>query len=700
MKTNRGILIASLMCALGLTAARAADVWISDRDLRLIQGWGEPQRNRSVDRNLLSIGGKKFDHGIGTHANSLMRISLGGTAQQFTAQVGLDDEAEPVGSVAFTVAGDGKTLFESGPMRKGDAPKNVSVDLQGVRRLVVSVSDAGGGINYDHADWADAKIVMNEGQPRTIAPTNLPTMGILTPKPGPAPRINGPKVFGVRPGHPFLFTVAVTGDRPITYAADGLPSGLSIDPATGFIRGTVKDKGEYKVTLRAKNAAGEAKRDFKIVCGPLIGLTPAMGWNSWNVFGRAVSDELARTAADAMVKDGPYGRLIDHGWTYVNLDDGWERAPHRDTTNQDALYEGPTRDEKGRFITNSKFPDMKALGDYIHSKGLKFGIYSGPGPTTCQRLEASYQHELIDAQTWAEWGVDYLKYDWCSYDTVAAREAAARVGTNAPNPETTSIQNTNAAGTTNSAARRGRGPRIPLIREEQVKPYRIMGEALATIPRDIIYSLCQYGRDSVWEWGASVDGNSWRTTGDITDTWSSLSSIGFRQGGHEKWVGPGRFDDPDMLIVGKVGWSARVRNTRLMPNEQYTHITLWCLLASPLLMGCDMAQLDEFTLNLLCNDEVLEVNQDPLARQGSRISQNGQLEVWAKDLEDGSKAVGLFNRSDDDAIVTAKWSDLGVSGKQAVRDLWRQQPEGFFDKEFSATIPRHGALLFKIAPVK
>src|SRR5262245_9176124 len=464
MKTNRGILIASLMCALGLTAARAADVWISDRDLRLIQGWGEPQRNRSVDRNLLSIGGKKFDHGIGTHANSLMRISLGGTAQQFTAQVGLDDEAEPVGSVAFTVAGDGKTLFESGPMRKGDAPKNVSVDLHGVRTLVLSVSDAGDGINYDHADWADAKIVMSEGRPRMIAPTNLPTMGILTPKPAPAPRINGPKVFGVRPGNPFLFTVAATGDRPMTYAADGLPSGLRIDPATGFIRGTIKDKGEYKVTLRAKNALGEAKREFKIVCGPMIGLTPALGWNSWNVFGRAVSDELARTAADAMVKDGPYGRLIDHGWTYINLDDGWERAPHRETTtNQDALYEGPTRDDKGRFITNSKFPDMKALGDYIHGKGLKFGIYSGPGPTTCQGLEASYEHELIDAQTWAEWGVDYLKYDWCSYDRVASAEAAARVGTNAVAQMTAT--NT-MAGSTNGA-RRGRGPRIPLIREEQ-----------------------------------------------------------------------------------------------------------------------------------------------------------------------------------------------------------------------------------------
>src|SRR5436190_5232352 len=372
MKTHRGMIVASLACAVGLNAAATESFWLADLDLRVDQEWGKPQRNLSVDQHALSIAGKKFDHGLGTHATSLLRVVLGANAEQFTAQVGVDDEVTETGSIAFTVAGDGKTLWESGTLHKGDAPKDVSVDLHGVRTLVLSVSDTGDGINSDHADWADAKIVMNEGRPRMIAPTNIPAMGILTPKPGPAPRINGTKVFGVRPGHPFLFTVAVTGDRPMTYAADGLPSGLRIDPATGFIRGTVKDKSEYKVTLRAKNAAGEDKRDFKIVCGPLIGLTPALGWNSWNVFGRNVSDELARTAADAMVKDGAYGRLIDHGWTYINLDDGWERAPLRENAQrQDALQEGPTRDEQGRFITNSKFPDMKALGDYIHNKGLK-----------------------------------------------------------------------------------------------------------------------------------------------------------------------------------------------------------------------------------------------------------------------------------------------------------------------------------------
>ncbi len=548
------------------------------------------------------------------------------------------------------------------------------------------------------------------GRSEAPAPaTNEPAL-ILTPKPSPKPRINGARIFGVRPGNPFLFTIPATGDRPMTYSAQGLPAGLALDPQTGRITGIIKEKGEYVVTLGAQNSQGKAERKLKIVCGAQIGLTPAMGWNSWNVFGRSVSDVLARTAADAMVKDTPYGRLIDHGWTYINLDDGWERSP-RET---DQLYEGPTRDENGRFITNKKFPDMKALADYIHGMGLKFGIYSGPGPTTCQGLEASYQHELIDAQTWADWGVDYLKYDWCSYSQIASREAAARLGTNATSqassqPTNTAVQpatGTNQAAGTNAPGRRGgrggRGRGVPLTHEDHLKPYRLMGEILPKMPRDIIYSLCQYGNDNVWEWGASVNGNSWRTTGDIQDTWSSLSRIGFAQGGHEKYVGPGHFDDPDMLIVGKVGWGPRVRPTRLTPNEAYTHISLWCLLCSPLLMGCDMAQLDEFTLNLVCNDEVIEVNQDPLGRQAARVARDTdkQVEVWAKPMEDSSQAVGLFNRSDEETTVTARWADLGVSGRQQVRDLWRQQDVGSYDGQFETKVPRHGVVLVKIAPAR
>jgi alpha-galactosidase len=473
---------------------------------------------------------------------------------------------------------------------------------------------------------------------------------ILTPKPSPKPRINGPKVFGVRPGNPFLFIIPATGTKPIEFAAEGLPSGLTIDKATGRITGTVKEKGTFKVTLTAKNALGSATRPFRIEVGNRIALTPPLGWNSWNCFADAVDDNKVRSAADAMVNSG----LVNHGWAYINIDDCWEIKPNSD----DPMLMGEQRNASGMINTNKKFPDMKALGDYIHFKGLKMGIYSSPGPLTCAGFTASYQYEEKDALQYALWGIDYVKYDWCSYDRIAK--------------DRTSLT-------------------------ELQKPYLVMRAALNKVQRDIVFSLCQYGMGDVWKWGGEVGGNSWRTTGDITDTWESMSEIGFSQAGHELYAKPGNWNDPDMLVVGKVGWGPQLHPTGLTPNEQYTHISLWCLLNSPLLIGCDMTQLDEFTQNLLTNDEVLEVSQDPLGKQAARISKDGDLEVWAKEMEDGSKAVGLFNRGVWKSEIKVKWSDLGIQGKQLVRDLWRQKDLGSFSDEFKVPVPRHGVVLVKIS---
>ncbi len=623
---------AALVCYGSL---QAETFGVQTLDLALVeQGWGSPHSNQSVEGHPLTIGGKAFNHGLGTHANSTFRIALNGNAERFIASVGIDDEVGQRGSVVFKITGDRKTLWESGTMRGGGPAKEISVDLHGVKVLILSVTDAGDGINYDHADWADAQITMTDGKPQALAPPREPAI-VLTPKAGPKPRINGARVIGVRPGSLFLFTIPATGERPMTFSATKLPPGLSLDPSTGLITGALGSKGTFTVRLRAKNTRGTAERLLQIVCGDTIALTPPMGWNSWNCFACDVTEANVRAAADTVVASG----LINHGWTYINIDDCWEAG----------------RDADGKVLSNAKFPDMKALTDYVHSKGLKIGLYSSPGPKTCAGHEGSYKHELLDAQRYAEWGFDYLKYDWCSYSQIA------------PQP----------------------------THEQLLKPYQVMRAALDQVPHDILFSLCQYGMGNVWEWGAQV-GNCWRTTGDITDTWSSMSAIGFGQAGHEKYAGPGHWNDPDMLVVGYVGWSAKVRPTHLTPNEQYTHITLWCLLCSPLLIGCDMTKLDDFTLNLLTNDEVLDVNQDPLGRQAARIAKDGQSQVWAKDMMDGSKAVGLFNLGEDDAPVVVKWADLGLKGKLKVRDLWRQQDLGKFADQFQAAVPRHGVVLVKV----
>ncbi len=476
---------------------------------------------------------------------------------------------------------------------------------------------------------------------------------ILTPRPGPAPRINGPRVYGARPGSSFLFAIPATGDRPMEFEADGLPDGLSLDRQTGIITGSLGRKGESVVTLRATNAAGRAERRFRIVAGDRLALTPPMGWNSWYCLYDKVTDRDMRAAADAIVTKG----LIDHGYAYVNIDDCWAVKPG----SSGPLLGGEPRDGQGRINANGKFPDMKAMTDYIHAKGLKAGIYSSPGPLTCARHTASYQHEEQDARRFAEWGFDFLKYDWCSYRKIAKDESP----------------------------------------EELKKPYILMNEALRKLNRDIVFNLCQYGMGKVSEWGAEVGGHCWRTAGDLGiaphGLWANIDRIGFGQNGLEKWAGPGHWNDPDYLLLGKIGDRAGgLVPTPLSHEERYAYMSLWSLLAAPLFLSGDLPSLDDFTLSLLTNDEVLEVNQDPLGRQARRIAHTDETEVWAKDMEDGSKAVGLFNRGELPQPIFVRWVDLGIKGKHVVRDLWRQKDLNTFEGRFESTVPRHGVMLVRI----
>ncbi|MEI8290425.1 MAG: putative Ig domain-containing protein [Verrucomicrobiota bacterium] len=470
---------------------------------------------------------------------------------------------------------------------------------------------------------------------------------IRTPKLSLTPRINGPKIFGVRPGSPFLFRIPATGERPMAFAAENLPTGLSLDANTGIITGSLNERGTFDVTLVASNALGVAKREFRIEVGDRIALTPPMGWNTYYGFRLAISDQLIREQADAMVKSG----LADHGWSYINLDEGW-------TVNlaaKDPMLNGAPRESDGRIRANGRFPDMKALCDYVHEKGLRIGLYSSPGPLNCGGFVGSYQHEEQDAQSYADWGFDFLKYDWCSYKQIAKDDSVA----------------------------------------EARKPYELMACALRKTQRDIVFSFCQYGMGNSAEWAADAGANTWRTTRDIIDKWETVSRYGFGQAGLEKFSGPGRWNDPDMLMVGVM---ARNTPSRLMPDEQYAHVSLWCLLNAPLIIGGDLRKLDDFTFGLLTNDEVIEVNQDPLGQQASRVAQDAkaQTEVWAKRMEDGSRAVGLFNRSGQPASVTVTWSALQLSDPQTVRDLWRQKNLGVLTNEFSAIIPAHGVELIRV----
>jgi alpha-galactosidase len=370
----------------------------------------------------------------------------------------------------------------------------------------------------------------------------------------------------------------------------------------------------------------ETDDDFPLPLAMGRAPTPPMGWNSWNKFACNITETFVKQIADAMVSTG----MQDAGYQYINIDDGWEAG----------------RDQTGHIQANARFPDMKGLADYVHGKGLKLGIYSSPGFRTCAGFEGSLNHEADDARTFAAWGIDYLKYDWCT---------------------------------------------APLAYEvsQMRAAYQKMGEALAATGRPIVYSLCQYGREHVEQWGAAVGGNLWRTTGDISDRWDKMSSIGFdKQPGLEPHAAPGHWNDPDMLEIGNGG----------MTDDEYrTHMSLWALLAAPLIAGNDLRSMSETTKAILTNAEVIAVDQDPEGKQGKRVFKEGDLEVWSRPLTAGALAVGLFNRGTQPTKVTARWQDLGLEGRQKVRDLWTHGPRDSATGELSADVLAHGVVLLRLS---
>jgi alpha-galactosidase len=479
---------------------------------------------------------------------------------------------------------------------------------------------------------------------------------ILTPKSGPEPRINGPKIFGVRPDHPVLFTIPATGVRPVKFSGKHLPKGIRINKKTGRISGSIHVPGEYMITLQAKNRKGRTSREFKIIVGENIALTPPMGWNSWNIYATKVTQKLVLANAKAMVKSG----LANHGWSYMNIDDVWQ---------------GKRGGEFHAILPDSAtFPNMQSLCNDIHDLGLKIGIYSTPwiesyghhiggsamnpvGTFERTRENVRRNKKLIpykigdytfwdkDVKQWATWGFDYLKYDWNPIEL----------------PET-----------------------------------KTMYDLLRNSGRDIVFSLSNSTPfASIAE--LSKVSNAWRTGGDIRDNWKSLKARLLTQDKWAPYARPGHWNDPDMMVVGWVGWGKDPHPTHLTADEQYSHVSAWCLMSVPLLLGCDLTKLDDFTLSLLTNDEVISVNQDPLGRQATVVSRQDSSGILAKDLEDGSKAAGMFNLTDSiTRRMVLRWADLGIKGKYIVRDLWKQKDLGVFEDEFAADVRPHGVVMISL----
>jgi alpha-galactosidase len=361
--------------------------------------------------------------------------------------------------------------------------------------------------------------------------------------------------------------------------------------------------------------------------------TPPMGWNSWNKFGCNVSEDLIRQMADAMVKSG----MKDAGYQYVVIDDCWQVE----------------RDPSGNIVADAQhFPaGIKALADYVHARGLKFGIYSDAGVKTCAKRPGSLGHEYQDALQYAAWGVDYLKYDWCNTSTQDAQAA-----------------------------------------------YALIRNALNATGRPMVLSICEWGTAKPWLWGKTAGGNLWRTTGDIRDQWESkdkhdlgMLDILDLQDGLESFAGPGHWNDPDMLEVGNGG----------MTTEEYrAHFSLWSLLAAPLIAGNDLRDMKPEIRDILTNREVIAVNQDPLGSQGRRVLKSGDQEVWAKQMQDGSRTVVLLNRDVSEKEIGFSWENLGYPShvSAGVRELWRAKDLGQFKGKFSTAVAPHSVVMLRVAP--
>lgn len=648
-----------------------------------------PVKNLSVKQKPLRMGSATnvYARGVGTHVESVLILESDGRVGAFDATVGIDwaaneypkswDTGHNWGGVEFRVYADGEIVADSGIIKPNGQPRSLHADLSGARTIVLEATDCGdwAGYRFGHADWCEARFTCEDGallKAHSDKSLGL-QLGILTPPEKESPQINGAPFFGVRPGHEFIYRLPVSGLKPIRLTAVGLPTGAKFDAEKGILSGKIAAAGDYPISFTAENPRGKDSKVFVLKVGETISLTPPMGWNHWNLHGPGIRPEHVRAAAEGMVRSG----LADHGWSYVNIDDGWNRKPGVKVgdKNADVAVAEPTRNPDGTVRPNDRFADMKGLADYVHSFGLKIGLYSSPGPKTCGGFEGSYGHEEQDAKSYADWGFDYLKHDWCSYGSIFAKET------------------------------KGRTPTV----DDYAKPYRAMTAALLKQDRDIIHAFCQYGMGDVQTWGRAAGAQVWRSHGDLKDAWMAVVKAVDSYGDTAwKYTGPGFWCDPDMLVVGYLNTDKGLHDSDLSPNEQYTHISLWCMLNAPLLLGCDLNRIDAFTRNLLVNDEVLAVHQDALGRTARRTIHTEKTDVWTRPLSDGSFAVAVVNRFPFRREVTVDFAAAGFEPVKRpdcdcpaenvfeVRDLWPQRDLGVRVNAMTLTVPAHATTLLRL----
>lgn len=434
-----------------------------------------------------------------------------------------------------------------------------------------------------------------------------------------APRINPPYLTANYPNTEFIFAVPTSGERPVSWSAEGLPQGLVLNPETGIIRGNMTEAGDYNVKITAKNTKGSITSNLNIKIGEQLALTPVMGWNSWNTFGEKLTEALVIETAEAMIANG----MRDLGYNYINIDDFWQLAD---------------RDEQGHMqIDSVKFPHgIKYVTDYLHERGFRVGIYSDASRYTCGGVSGSYGFEEIDARDFAGCGIDLLKYDYCG----------------APEQQDTAI-----------------------IR------YRKMGEALRATDRSIIYSICEWGQREPWTWAREVGGNYWRTNWDIRDAWDlgkdntgGIIAIIDINKKLADYAGPGGWNDPDMLTVGMFGNSHSINSGKrkygCTLDEYRTHMSLWCMMAAPLLSGNDVRNMADSTKEILLNAELIAINQDVLGKQAKSVATQGNCEIFVKPLSDGGVAIAVMNRAETPEETLVNFEEIGVPGKTSVRDIW------------------------------